>query len=371
MSIRTRNLALGAVVAVVALVLPLVVVTMISRQGDESVPLVHPSSHTACLAQGRVGIAGGSELTWMPPEELDRELRSMRAMGATWLRVGIDWSLVEQIPGRYDWTSTDRVLDRALAQGYSILAVVLGTPRWARNSSALDSQHAIPADPNRFGGFVQVAAKRYVNRITNWEIGNEPNIVSFAKPRPSVDTYHRMLVAASNAVRAQAGGRQVTIVTAGLAPAGSDGVNVAPVDFVARLYELGNSSVWDAVGVHPYTYPALPLDPSAASWSAFAQLPRIRGIMDRHGDRAKNIWLTEFGAPTGGGSRAVTPEMQALTIEQGLTEATAARRYGPVFIHSSRDRGVDPFDVEDHFGVLYLNFTPKPAYNRIKQLTTC
>ncbi|MCV7227164.1 glycosyl hydrolase [Mycolicibacterium komossense] len=314
-----------------------------------------------CAAGEDIGIAGGAELMSLSDDDLDRELSFMRAAGVRWLRVGADWAVVEGTRGQENWGQTDRVVDFALARGFRLLGIVLSTPQWARPADASGETFALPADVKEFGRFAGDAAARYAGRIGAWEIWNEPNNPIFAKPRPDVAVYASMIEAASAQIRARAPGAQ--IITAGLAPAGDDGLSIAPTTFVDQLYNVADKGSWDAVGIHPYTYPALPDDPDTGDWNTFQRIEIIRNTMVDNGDGGKKIWITEFGAPTGGApDQAVSEDAQATAISQGIDRMRGASYFGPLFIHQSRDRGADPNDVEDHFGLLRLDFSEKPAY---------
>ncbi|OBF27947.1 hypothetical protein [Mycobacterium sp. ACS4331] len=335
---------------------------------DTVVP-VSQADPVNCAAPGEdIGVAGGAELMRLSDAELARELDLMRAAGVRRIRVGAEWSTVERVEGQQDWSQTDRVVDAALERGMQVLGVVLSSPSWAVDPTARGDQWALPADPATFGRFAGDAAAHYAGRITAWEIWNEPNIPTFARPKPDVAAYAAMLSAAAEHIRGRVPG--VTLITAGLAPAGDDGQSIAPTTFLEQLYRVGDRSAWDAVGMHPYTYPALPDSPGTADWNAFQRISLMRGIMEDHGDGAKRIWLTEFGAPTGGQSDAAVSEAdQARAIRQAIERIRSATYFGPIFIHQTRDRGADPDDVEDHFGLLRLDFSEKPAYHLVSEMT--
>ena len=114
--------------------------------------------------------------------------------------------------------------------------------------------------------------------------------------------------------------------------------------------------------MHPYTFPALPDDPAAANWSSFQQLSPIHDVMVAGGDTAKTIWLTEFGAPTGTSSAAVSESVQAQTIDIVLQAARNTSWLGPAFIYSIRDAGTNAADREHNFGIVRRDFTQKQAF---------
>ena len=87
-----------------------------------------------------------------------------------------------------------------------------------------------------------------------------------------------------------------------MAPEISESGNISPIDFLSNIYRDGAEPYFNAVGIHPYSYAALPAN--FYNWSAWSQIsnttPSLRSVMIANGDTAKQIWITEFGAPTGG-----------------------------------------------------------------------
>ena len=121
---------------------------------------------------------------------------------------------------------------------------------------------------------------------------------------------------------------------------------------------------FDGVAVHPYSYPAAPLD--AEPWNSFAALPNLRAELVAEGDGAKSIWLTEYGAPTGDSSRAVSPDDQARFVTEAVDVAGVWSWTGPILLYSYRDAGTDAGDAEDNFGLVDREFSPKPALEALR-----
>jgi hypothetical protein len=95
-----------------------------------------------------------------------------------------------------------------------------------------------------------------------------------------------------------------------------------PDVFLDRAYAAaGGAPMFDALSMHPYSFPQLPAAQSvnAGSW---AMVPRLRDIMVANADGAKAIWLTEVGAPTGG-YRASWPAVTAAATNLVITCDTA------------------------------------------------
>lgn len=152
--------------------------------------------------------------------------------------------------------------------------------------------------------------------------------------------------------------------------------SISPATFVKQMYAAGGKDSLDAVSVHPYSYPALPSDARTVSDNTFYQLRDVHAVMQRNGDGAKLVWLTEFGAPTatvhvrsGRGSIVIDDQRQAAIIADGLRYATQLGYVGRVFIYSIRDEKTGDPDGEKNFGVVRTDFSPKPSYTTIQQYT--
>ena len=331
-------------------------------------PIEPTRATTAPTIGSLAGIAaGGYMLPCESPATLSRDLDAIAASGARWVRFDFDWSSVEKNRGAFDWDALDRVVLGARHRDLEILATVAYTPDWARPSGTSDKTP--PTDRAAFARFAAAAAARYAPRgVHAWEIWNEPNIAMFWKPHPDAAAYAALLEGASAAIRQQ--DSQATIVTAGLAPAAdsADGHFVSPRTFLTRVYDTGARPSFDAVGIHPYDYPYGAL--AAGAWNQFWSLPATYQVMVNHGDSGKKLWGTEYGAPTGSASQAVSLDRQAAFVHEGYELWTAKPYAGPLFWYAHRDNGVNAHDAEANFGLMANDFTPKPALAAFRAVMT-
>ena len=299
--------------------------------------------------------------------DLARDLDSMATTKAKWVRFDFDWSALESAPGAYNWASTDRVVQAATARGLQIVALVAYTPAWARTGT---TNKSAPRDPDRFASFVGAAAARYAPRgVTVWEIWNEPNSSKFWQPKPDPAGYTRLLKAAAAAARGASS--VVTVLSGGLSPAEdrADGSQISPETFLTGVYDAGGREFFDAVGMHPYSFPARPMDERSAKWNAFYNLPRLHDVMANHGDADKHVWLTEFGAPTGGpADRAVSESEQSEFVREAYRAVDGWAWAGPLLWYSLRDAGSDRSDEEQNFGLVRHDFRPKAAYSTYQEV---
>jgi hypothetical protein len=331
------------------------------------------STSTPEISPLRVGFSGGGEFLWESDAALRRDYDYLEYSGAKWVRLDVDWDSVEPTKGSFYWTYTDRVVYVARAHGLNVLLVPTYTPPWARRSVCATSMYCPPADPGTYGDFVYRTVSRYAPiGIHHYEMWNEPNWDPWWASGPNAADYARLLRPAY--LEAHAADRNVTVLTGGLAPHGDLGAHPddprSPINFLKALYAAGAHGYFDAFANHPY--PPLPHDPLSGTigWNALLQTEWEHDIMTSNGDGAKKIWGTEYGAPTGSSDpKAVTPDQQAWYIEEGLRWWTSHTYTGPLFIHTVRDAPMtSPDDWHHCSGVLWQDYTPKPAFGRLAGL---
>ncbi len=339
------------------------------------------------------GLVTGSKLP--PGASFNDQVAAYSATGAGWVRTGFSWSGIERSPGGYDWSVSDAVASGFGATGMKVLGVLAYTPAWAADPAcaAAYGSKCAPVDPAEFARFAAAAAERYdgdgVNDapgspvVSAWEIWNEPNLASFWRPAPDPVAYTALLRQADSAIHAAA--PAATVVSAGLSPAGG---MFAPLKFLSAMYAAGAAGSFDALGFHPYSYPALPT--KLASWNAwqqmftafpnFGQPDSLRSLMVTNGDAGKKIWATEYGAPTGGDTNGdgvsvcdddgvhlvtedncVTEDRQRDLVTDAYAQWLSYDWAGPLFWYSFQDLGTGSPSIEGNFGLRHTDGSAKPA----------
>ncbi len=359
--------------ALAAWVLPVVVLLLAGTgcmapgwSGSTTARAHPPVPEPARGATPQVGFSPGFRLLTARPSAAQRELKAIKGLGADWVRVDISWARIEAHRGDYAWASTDRVVDAARAAGLSVLAIDCSEPNRAFR---YDSEGALrPPSPPQFAQFAGAAARRYAGTVRAWEVWNEPNSRHFWPSGPNSSAYARLLRPTSEAIRDHDPG--ATVLAGGLAPAvdAADGSQISPETFLRDLYRVGASTSFDAVAVHPYSFPALPEAPKP--WNTFYRLPDLHRIMRDHGDADAPLWLTEFGAPTGPAPRAVTPRRQTKILVHGYREASQLHFVNRLFFYSYRDLRSGHTALERHFGVVSHRWRHKPAHAALKRELT-
>lgn len=309
--------------------------------------------------QAGYGFSDGTKLVQMSDADLERQLDAVSLTKATWLRVPFNWAHIQPTRGAYNWNRLDVVVDRARAHGLTVLANLSYAPDWARSAGTSDT--APPRKARQFGTFAKAAAKHFRNRVSHWEVWNEPNLGShFGGPTfhgRAPEIYTGLLKASYRGINSVTSGS--TLVGGALAAGLDNEKGFTMPTFVRRMYQAGAGKFFDAIGLHPYT------TPTASSWRrVYGDVTEVRQIMKRrkHGDR--QIWYTEVGhtTPTGGLSQS----SQAKLLVKEMRAAARRPYVGPFFLYAIRDSGTDAAKFSENFGTLLTyDFKPKRMAARL------
>lgn len=327
-------------------------------------PLIGQSNAVIADDDPASGIGMTLHLRGADAATVKQEFDLMAEMGVTWVRIDIDWSAVQPTKRRLNWSQTDLLVNEAVAHQMNVLVMLGFTPAWARSSatqSLAEPTHARPTDLADFAKFAQLAAQRYAPLgVNSWEVWNEPNTAKFWPTMPDADEYGRVFRAAATAIRGV--DPRATLLIGGLSPQYDGAVSeTPPVRYLEQLYANGTAQLADAIAVHPYSYPYLPMDPAQPQEGGFYDLPALQAVMANHGDSDKQVWITEFGAPTGTSVNAVSEEQQAAILLSARDQVALWNWAGPLIYYELVDGGTDPAEGEQNFGVLRADLSLKAA----------
>jgi hypothetical protein len=327
----------------------------------------------------QVGIAYGNTLIEMSDRSLAYTLDDAARIGVSTIRTDLDWANIQPTSADgYQWERFDRIVNGARQRGLTILPVLAYTPAWAR-ADGCDSHMCPPADHGQFAEFAAAAATRYAKEdVLAWEIWNEPNDSGFWSPAADPEEYSSLLELTSEAIRRI--DPSALIVLGGLASLDSEGGNLSPADFLSRVCRQGGHTSMSAVGYHPYTYPHLASVSRDADypspWNLIDLGPEsVRGTLERCGALDVPIWLTEFGAPTGGPGDAsdgtpgqptedvthVTEEQQARIARDVLQTVAEDRTVQVLVWYAWRDLDDDDRTNLNFYGLRREDGSEKPA----------
>ena len=243
------------------------------------------------------------------------------------------------------------------------------TPQWAR---PLEPPSTVThLDPTAYTAFAQHAAAfaaRYAGRVSQVVVWNEPNLSNEWGLRPvDAAAYASVLRAVYPAVKAAA--PQMQVLAGALAPTLEAGGNsLSDLLYLEQLYAaLAGARPYDAWAAHSYGATAAHDAAPAVGILNFRRVELLRAIMERNGDAALSVHITEAGwNDARGWANAVTP---AQRITHTLGALAYARAHWPwcaglafwVFKLSAPANG-----YRDRFAFVQPDLTPLPIYDELR-----
>ncbi|MGJ7917213.1 cellulase family glycosylhydrolase [Massilia sp. LXY-6] len=311
----------------------------------------------------------GNELYELTESDLTATIADYKRLGVKWVRFDFDWSVIEPARGHYVYERYDNVVERLAKAEIHVLGLIAYTPSWA-NGGKRGKFHP-PLEPGVYAEFAAHLAARYAAKgVHAWEIWNEPNLGQFWGNAPDPAAYTKLLRRAYAAIKKA--DPKALVVSGGLAQPATTATSIESLNFLMAMYQNGAHGFFDALGNHPYTSPRIPGDWMAHNWRKMALTsPSLLSIMKEHGDGDKKIWITEFGAPTGGKSpwgTVIDENQQARMVERTFAEASSVAWAGPVFWYNYRDfcHYKPGADSECFYGLIRFDRSPKPAFEKFR-----
>lgn len=239
--------------------------------------------------------------------------------GFGWVRQRFPWQAIEPEPGVFDWQPWDAIVDDVTARGLTLVAVLDGSPSWARAPEDAGNPLAPPAAQADFGRFARAFAQRYGQAVQFYQIWDEPNIrPHWGQGLVDAGEYAGLLREA--AVQVRAADSDAVVLTAALAPnVEPGGENQSDLAYLDELYQAGAAPWFDVVAAQPYGFDLPPSDPADPQRLNFRRAELLRDVMVRHGDAQTALWISAYGwhSPLDSQATATSPW-------QSVDEATQA-----------------------------------------------
>lgn len=232
------------------------------------------------------------------------------------------WSAVNPNPGEFDWAEFDRVVAEAEDWGYQdIVYVFCSTPAWAGEPVTGPDEAVFgpgtaqpPADMASYTDFVRAVAQRYKDRITGYEVWNEPSSPQFFTGTPQ---QMGAMTQAAHDVVAEVD-PAAYVLSAGFQTHLPDIYDEFIPEYLSDLQERG----WPIDAVSAHFYPVMEGTPQ----TRVHQIEQVQHDLDRFGAPSDiALWDTEVnynvnapgGAPQGRISGAQAAAWTAQTYLEG------------------------------------------------------
>ncbi len=227
------------------------------------------------------------------------QLDRLRNDGFDWVHQRFAWDEVEPHAGRYTWQASDALLAALDDEGLEIVALLDGSPAWAREKrdrEPVDNALAPPEDYADFAGFAGAFAARYGDQLRYYQIWHEPNIAPHWGAR-HIDPvgYAQLLRATSAAIRAA--DPDAIIISAALAPTADRGHQALDeVSFLQRMIAADGAEAFDVVAIQPFGFGYAPEKPDQRQQVLnFARAAWVRRALQSAGHGEIPLWATAYG----------------------------------------------------------------------------
>jgi hypothetical protein len=327
-------------------------------------PMAHANSSDATVASG-LSVQFTDNYLHLPDWRARLNLAS--TLGATIVRIDLNWPWIEKQPGRYDWTLYD-----AFATELEKLRLrplfILNRPNplyGTRYDTDLDGRRDSGAEPPTatsqiaaFARWAAAAAERYQHLNPIWELWNEPDEEGFWPPKPNPQNYVALAREACVAIKRRVPNAFVT------GPAAAQMPTIwrpkKPL-MQALLNDKELLTCLDAISLHTHRFGQAPetvsrdyavlRDNYLAAWPA--AIPRKPIIDTEWGDSVYRSGISE--------------DTQALWLPRmfltNLMEQVRLTNW-----YCLMDVGTNDDEIEDRFGLARSDGTLRPAYQAYKTM---
>lgn len=320
-------------------------------------------------------------------------------LGLDWVKVQLEWPLVQPDPETFQWFFYDGVVDEASKHGLNLMLSVVGSPAWTR---AAGGENGPPDDYVHYTNFLGQLLNRYPGQIHAVEVWNEQNLDrEWATPQGlSPASYVEFLKQSFETIKAH--DPNIIVISGALAPTGiHDGVtSYDDFLYLDEALAAGMLNYTDCVGAHhngynippDVTFDQAPAHPKGAtatfrgpfdnphhSWSfkttidTYAQ--KVQAI-----DSNKKLCVTEFGWPSSEGYEEFpvgfefaldnTLEEQAQYISQAFQQMHDDGTVWLAFLfnYDFGNKGNGPTDDPVPYSIIDTNGAPRPAFGVVGEM---
>lgn len=221
--------------------------------------------------------------------------------------------------------------------------------------------YAKPRQPvvrQAFGNYVNFVARELRDNVDLYEIWNEWDRENPIDAWAAKD-YSNLVEDTVAHLRQQ--DRPMTVLAGAVTSLGMD------LGFADRLIQNGTLNQVDGLSLHPYVHCRHDQRHTPERWIAW--LRWLNADLRTLATRPVPLYLTEMGWPTNAGKCGVSERTQAAFLARSLFLARTVPDIKGLWWSSLIDRGSDPDDPQQNFGLLRQDLSPKPSFLVLKAIS--
>lgn len=325
-------------------------------------------------------------------ETLDRDLWDpnqawpvLNDLGVKWARVQTGWAKTEKTPGIYDFAWLDEIVNKLIERGVTPwLSISYGNSLYTKKlNTAPRGQEPVYKEPNSFAvgfppihtqeerrawqNYVRALVRHFKDRVTHYEVWNEPDLLSFWACQPKAAEYVDLVRLTAGPVREEQ--PDAKIIGGALAW----GKTVWTLQYIEDCMKAGLDELIDIISYHGYK--SIPERHDAQESTAF------RHLINRY-KPSLPYWQGEGGmqshVPDAGRGKAALSTMHCsesiqarMLLRRVLLEIHNGCSMNSWFHMADFAHYTKDVPVTFHYGLVRLkDGSPKPAYYAQQSLCT-
>lgn len=272
--------------------------------------------------------------------------------GFKWVRIDIQWELVEKQKGVYDFKTSGydhltSLLEKNNLRPYYVLDY---------SNAIYENNKSITTNEGRkaFANFVKQVVKRYSGKGAIWEIWNEPNDSNFWVPQPSYEKYSLLVNEIAPIIKKE--DKDSTVVAPALI-----GVSGESLKWLDETFKKGILANLDAVSVHPYR--------GEAPETVLADYLKINNLIKSYTSKNIPIISGEWGYHMENNDDKQNSELKQAQYAVRMMLINSLSKIPISVWYDFKNDGNDINNPGHNFGLMWPNNEPKMAYKAIENST--
>lgn len=310
-------------------------------------------------------------------ETLDRDMWDpnqawpvLDELGVKWARVQTGWTKSEREYGRYDFAWLDEIVDNLIQRGVQPwLSFSYGNRLYTDDAGETGVGYPpvhTEGEKIGWGNFVRAVGRHFRDRVSHYEVWNEPDLLSFWKCGPRAEDYVELVRLTAKPLREEQ--PEAKLIGGAIAW----GMTPWSIKFLEDCMKAGLHELVDIVSYHGYK--SIPERHSAQEFPAF------RHILDKY-KPSLIAWQGEAGVQShvpenarGVGALSTMKSSESIQARMLLRRFLLELGNGAAmssYFHMADFAHYADFKETFHYGIVRLaDGSPKPSYFALQSLAT-
>lgn len=325
---------------------------------------IEKSGGFSCMKKNMVSndfMGTQTHFIWSGRDYADYNLPLITDSGFGVVRDHIEWAQIDVSSENGIPSNVVEFVDKIHASGQKLILNIGNSHPLYDNGGLPVSSEALLAYRN----LCTYVAERFKGKVYAYEIWNEPDYFdAFTNGISNTGTqYCEVLKTAYSAINAA--DKDALVFGGAITAIGytSLGLDNAALDYMQEMLAAGAANYMDVFSFHPYANTGYYFDENVrTTLNPENQIALARQTLDSAGAKDIPIWITEIGTSSyDNENKGYTELEQAVNLQRMVMIAKTEHSVLGMSVYNHREKGTDPSDFEQNFGIINSDYTAKPA----------